>query len=199
MVVPELDPLIDAAKQNRLDLQASEMEVEGRSAAVTEVKAGLYPSISAFLSYSRAKSESPQALRLGAEVNEAWSYGISGSWSIFDRFETKEAKQRAVAARRVAEYNLRVAELVAEAEVVSIHNNLIEASERHSVASQTVEQAEEDLRLAQERFRVGAGTSLDVINAQVQLARARRDVVEAQTDFVKFRHQLRRATGQPIR
>ena len=83
-----------------------------------------------------------------------------------------------------------------EAEVVSIHNNLIEAVERFSVATQTVEQADEDLRLAQERFRVGAGTSLDVINAQVGLAQARRDVVDARTDYAKFTNQLERATGQ---
>lgn len=199
MIVPELDPLIDTARENRLDLEASEKQVEGRDASVTEAKSGLYPSISAFMSYSRSNSQSPQSLRLGAQLNDSWSYGFQGSWNIFDRFQTKDAKQRAIAARRVAEYNLRVAELVAEAEVVSIHNNLTEASERHDVAAQTVEQAEEDLRLAQERFRVGAGTSLDVINAQVQLSRARRDVVDAQTDYVKFRHQLRRATGQPIR
>jgi outer membrane protein TolC len=82
---------------------------------------------------------------------------------------------------------------------VSIHNNLSEAVERSQVATQTVEQAEEDLRLAQERFRVGAGTSLDVINAQVGLAQARRDVVDAQADYIKFGHQLRRASGESVR
>ena len=63
------------------------------------------------------------------------------------------------------------------------------------MATQAVEQADEELRLAQERFRVGAGTSLDVINAQVGLAQARRDVVDAQTNYAKFRRQLDRASG----
>jgi outer membrane protein TolC len=37
-----------------------------------------------------------------------------------------------------------------------------------------------------------------VINAQVGLAQARRDVVDAQADYIKFRHQLRRASGESM-
>jgi outer membrane protein TolC len=196
MSVPELAPLLEQAATDRLDLKASTLDVEGRNAGVTEAASGLYPNISAFARYSRNNTQSPQSLRFGSETNDTVSYGISGNWNLFDRFATKESKRRAVAQKRIAEYNRRIDELNVEAEVVSIHNNLSEAVERFNVATQTVEQAEEDLRLAQERFRVGAGTSLDVINAQVGLAQARRDVVDAQTDYIKFRHQMRRASGE---
>jgi outer membrane protein TolC len=198
MLVPELAPLLSQAATERLDLHASALNVEGRDAGVTEAKAGLYPEVSLFARYSRSTTESPQSLRLGAQSNDALSWGISGSWNLFDRFATKESKRRAIAQKRIAEYNRRIDALNVEAEVVSIHNNLSEAVERFELATQTVEQAEEDLRLAQERFRVGAGTSLDVINAQVGLAQARRDVVDAQADYIKFRHQLRRASGESM-
>ena len=42
---------------------------------------------------------------------------------------------------------------------------------------------------------MGAGTQLDVITAQVNLAQARRDRVDAQVNAIKFRRQLDRATG----
>ena len=199
MSVPELAPLLEQAASDRLDLKASTLNVEGRDAGVKEAEAGLYPNVSVFARYSRNNTQSPQILRFGSETNDSFSYGISGSWNLFDRFATKESKRRAVAQKRIAEYNRRIDELNVEAEVVSIHNNLSEAVERSQVATQTVEQAEEDLRLAQERFRVGAGTSLDVINAQVGLAQARRDVVDAQADYIKFGHQLRRASGESVR
>jgi outer membrane protein len=198
MLVPELQPLVDQAYQQRLDLEASELNVDGRAAGVTEARSGFWPSVQAYAQYSRSSSESPQSLRLGASENDALTWGVQGRWSLWDRFATREASRQAVAAKRRAEYDLRVAQLNVEAEVVSIHNNLLEAVEAYQVATQTVEQAEEDLRLSEERFRVGAGTSLDVINAQVGLAQARRDVVDAQVDYMKAQQQLRRATGGRI-
>ena len=198
MVVPELSPLVEQAYAQRLDLAASELNVDGRSAGVTEARSTFWPSVQAFAQYSRSSSESPQTLRLGASENDALTWGLQGRWSLWDRFATKEASRQAVAAKRRAEYDLRIAQLNVEAEVVSIHNNLVEAVEAYQVATQTVEQAEEDLRLSEERFRVGAGTSLDVINAQVGLAQARRDVVDAQIEYMKAQQQLRRATGGEI-
>jgi outer membrane protein TolC len=121
-----------------------------------------------------------------------------GDWNVFDRFATKEQTRRALAEKRRAEYDLRLAELDVQAEVVTLHNNLIEASERHRLGVQMVEQATLELRLAQEGLQAGLGTSLDVINAQVALAQARRDVVDAQTDYLKYRCQLVRATGGPL-
>jgi outer membrane protein TolC len=195
MTVPDLDPLVEQASQQRLDLSASQLNVDGRNAGITEARSGYWPAIQAFAQYSRSKNESPQSLRLGASENDALTWGVQGRWVLWDRFATREASRQAVAAKRRAEYDLRTAQLVVEAEVVSIRNNLVEAVEAFQVATQTVEQAEEDLRLSEERFRVGAGTSLDVINAQVGLAQARRDVVDAQVEYMKARQQLRRAVG----
>lgn len=198
MVVPDLAPLVDQASKQRLDLAAGKLNVDGRNAGITEARSSFWPAIQAYAQYSRSTSESPQSLRLGSEENDAINWGVQGRWSIWDRFATQQASRQAVAAKRRAEYEQRVLQLNVEAEVVSIHNNLLEAVERYSVATQTVEQAQEDLRLSEERFRVGAGTSLDVINAQVGLAQARRDVVDAQVDFMKAQQQMRRAAGSEL-
>ncbi|HPF71962.1 MAG TPA: TolC family protein, partial [Candidatus Krumholzibacteria bacterium] len=55
---------------------------------------------------------------------------------------------------------------------------------------------EEELRLAQERFRVGAGTTLDIIVAQANLANAKGQEVQAKCDFLMAQAQLHRATGR---
>jgi outer membrane protein TolC len=146
-----------------------------------------------FASASRSKSETPY--RFGAQENTSYTWGIQGQWNIFDRFQTKNRARQAVANRRKAEYDLRQKRLDIELEVVQLHNNLVEALESHEVSSVTVEQSQEDLRLAAERFRVGAGTSLDVITAQVNLAQAKRDLVDAQVNILKLRNQLERAVG----
>lgn len=199
MMVPDLAPVMDHALANRADYLASEYNVTARSKAVGEARAGYYPSVQIFGQISRSRSESPQSLRLGAEENQNISWGIQGQWAIFDRFSTQQQTRRAVANRRKAEYAHRQALLDLEKEIIQLRNNLIESAESFAVATQAVEQADEELRLAQERFRVGAGTSLDVINAQVGLAQARRDVVDAQTNYAKFRNQLDRASGGALR
>ena len=59
-----------------------------------------------------------------------------------------------------------------------------------------IEQAQEELRLAQERFRVGAGSTLERINAEVNLSSARADEVEAICDFLINKARLERAVGR---
>jgi len=106
--------------------------------------------------------------------------------------------RQAVATKRKAEYQVRQTRLEVELQIVNIYSNLIDAVESYDVSSFTVEQAQEDLRLAEERFRVGAGTQLDVINAQVSLATARRDLVDAQVNYAKYLNQMRRAVGRDV-
>lgn len=195
MTVPDLEPLLEGGFTQRGDIEAYRDLVQVRNKSVTQARSGYYPAIQIFGSYGVTDQDSPQALRLGAQRAQTLRWGIQGRWAIFDRFQTKQQSRQAVAERRRAEYDLQQARLDTELEIVQIRNNLIEAKERHDVAVVTVEQAQEDLRLAQERFRVGAGTSLDVINAQVNLAQGRRDVVDAVADFLKFRNELHRATG----
>ena len=52
------------------------------------------------------------------------------------------------------------------------------------------------MRLAQERFRVGAGTQLDRITAEMNLASARAEEVQAVCDYLIARARLWRAVGR---
>lgn len=192
---PALQQLLEQARGSRTDLEVARHNVDASAASVTQANAGNYPSVAVFGQLSRSSSETPY--RFGAQTNQSLAWGVQGSWNLFDRFQTKLAKQRALADRRRDEYTLRQSELDAEKEIVQLHNSLVEAKEQYAVASGTIEQAQEDLRLANERFRVGAGTSLDVINAQVNLTRARTDAINALTAFLIARAQIARATGAP--
>jgi outer membrane protein TolC len=196
--VRELDDLIQQAGQDRLDITAAEFTLDARGHGVTRARSRYYPQISIFGVLSRSSNDSPQALRFGASINTSKAWGIQGSWSIFDGWRREQQYRQAVATRRKAEYTLRQTRLEVELQVVNIYTSLIDAVESYDVSSFTVEQSEEDLRLAQERFRVGAGTQLDVITAQVNLSTARRDLVDAQVNYAKFLNQMRRAIGGEV-
>ena len=73
--------------------------------------------------------------------------------------------------------------------------DLQEARELMLSQAKVVEQADEALRLARERLSAGAGTQLDVLNAQVQLTRARTTQQQALYDFNVALAEFDRATG----
>jgi outer membrane protein TolC len=196
--VRTLEDLIAQADSTRLDLTAAEFDLEAQRAGVNRARSAFYPQIQLFGRTDLASTESPQALRLGAQDNSSVAWGIQGSWDIFNGWRRMQQERQAVAVRRKAEYALRQTRLEVELQVVNIYSNLIDAVESYEVSSFTVEQSVEDLRLAEERFRVGAGTQLDVITAQVNLATARRDLVDAQVNYAKFLNQMRRAVGGDV-
>jgi outer membrane protein len=192
--VGDVDALYAEALGNRLDLQSSARTVEARRQDVRAARGGLFPQLDVFGSYGRDNNESPY--KFGAQISEATSIGYSVSWNVFDRMQTITAVSRAKASARIADYQLQQARLNVQVEIRQLHNALIEARERAGVSRETIVQAEEGLRLAQERFRVGAGTSLDVITAQVSLADARSQEVQAKCDFVIAQASLDRALGR---
>lgn len=191
-----LDALYAQALRERLDLRSREHEVEARRGEVTAASSNLWPSLDLFANYSRYRNESPY--RFGAQESDNLGYGYRVSWNIFDRLQSWTGRSQARARARIAEYSLEQARLDAQLEIRRLYNSLVEARERARVSRETIVQAEEELRLAQERFRVGAGTTLDRINAQVNLARARGDEVQAICDYLINAARLDRAVGQAV-
>jgi outer membrane protein len=67
------------------------------------------------------------------------------------------------------------------------------------VQSANREAARDQLRLAQDRYRLGAGTSLEVSDAQNAVQRAEGDYVNAVYDYHKAVAALESAVGRPLR
>jgi outer membrane protein TolC len=63
------------------------------------------------------------------------------------------------------------------------------------VAEQSVMQAEEDLRVSEERFRLRAASMLELIDARVAYSRARADLVNARYDYELAKAELKLALG----
>ncbi len=194
--VEGVDALYDEALAHRLDLHSSEEQLAARRKDVTSASSNLWPQINLNGSYTRYNNESP--FKFGAQESESISYGYSVSWNIFDRMRTINSRSRAKANARIAEYEFEQARQNAQVEIRQLHNSLVEARERANVSRETIEQSREELRLARERFRVGAGTTLDVITAQVNLANSRAQEVQAKCDFLIAQAQLNRAVGRPV-
>jgi outer membrane protein TolC len=183
--------------EHRSDLLASRRRVEAAKAGLTAWRSSRYPSVVGTFNYGwNDRQFADDANFFKQDYN--WSFGVSLQYNIFDRFQTKSSIESARAEERVAEYTLQQAKLDAVLDVKQIVLNIDQARERIALAGQTVEHAQENLRLAEERYRVGAGTILETIEASASLTQAQASLIEAQVDYAINRADLQRATGRPI-
>ncbi len=126
-------------------------------------------------------------------------FQVQLSLPIFDGFSREQRVQEATATRNDARYRLREQELRMTADVTSAHRNLTTAYQTVRLQEQTSQTAREALALAQERFRVGANTFVDVTQARADYERAEPDRINAIYEYHKAFAALEGAVGRPIR
>jgi outer membrane protein len=127
------------------------------------------------------------------------NFGVQLSFPIFDGFQREQRVQEAQASRNDARYRLRDQELRLTADVTSGYRNLVTAYQTVRLQEQNAQTAREALALAQERFRVGANTFVDVTQARSDYERAETDRINAIYDFHKAYAALEAAVGRPLR
>ncbi len=121
------------------------------------------------------------------------------SLPIFDGFTREQRIQEATATRNDARYRVREQELKLTADVTSAYRNLTTAYQTVRLQEQNSLAAREALALAQERFRVGANTFVDVTQSRSDYERAETDRINAIYDYHKAFAALEAAVGRPLR
>jgi outer membrane protein TolC len=192
---PDAAAEVGYAMSHRSDLRSLEHNRKSAGASVAAARSGWLPTLGASFDYRWNDRKMAQDLNF---FENEYNWGVAGylSFNIFDRFLTSSSVSMARADERIAEYSLEKAKLDAGREVRGLVLIMDQAHERTLVATETVEQASEDLRLAEERYRVGAGTMLETIDAQVALTQAKADVIQAKADYLIAAADLARATGR---
>ena len=125
----------------------------------------------------------PTASTLDDTVN-GWFFGLTGSWNIFDGLATVGATQAARASLEQSRINYDNSARGVELDVQRAVSNLIEAQEIIDSQRANVTQATEALRLSRERLDAGAGTQLDVLNAQQSLLEAQTTELEGRYRYI---------------
>jgi outer membrane protein len=128
-----------------------------------------------------------------------FSYSIGVSLPIFDGFQREQQIQNASLNRNDARYRVRAQELQINTDVTSAFRSLITQYQMVQLQEQNRAASQQALDLAQERYRVGASTFLEVTQARGEFERAGNDLINAIYDFHTFYAQLEAAVGRPLR
>src|SRR5947208_15510 len=129
------------------------------------------------------------------DVSKGWLTTVTGSWPIWDSGMAwgKIQQQRALLSEQEITYDDDVRQV--ELEIQQAASNLSQNRELIQATEKNVEQAEEAVRLAKARLDAGAGTQLDVLNAQVQLTTAQSTRLQALFGYNSSLAEFDRVTG----
>jgi len=129
------------------------------------------------------------------DISKGWIAQVTGSWAIWDSGDVygRVKQQRALLQESKITYDDDVRQV--ELEVQTAYSNLQFNRELIQSQEKNVEQANEALRLAKARLDAGAGTQLDVLNAQVQLLTAESTRLQALFGYNSSLAEFDRVTG----
>jgi outer membrane protein len=194
--LPDSAELAALAKRGPAVEQAQAV-VDAAEEARKASKATYLPSLSA--NYSRTGSGIDPRFGLGTDpfsYNGRLSFSLS--YPVFNNF-LREAQ---VVQARVAEVNaqaaLRDSQLAAQQSLTQYIGAMRGASQRVAVQVASVAAAEEDVRVQQQRYNIGASVLLDLITSQAALATAEQALIQARYDYRIARAQLEALIGQDL-
>ena len=121
------------------------------------------------------------------------------SLPIFDNFSREERVQRAQVDKDDALYNVKAKDLALTADVTQAYRTLQTAVQTVALQEQIASKAKEELAFAEERYKVGASTFLDVVTSRGTYEQALIDRVNAVYDYHKAFAALENAVGHPLR
>jgi outer membrane protein len=128
-------------------------------------------------------------------------FGLSAQLSlpVFDNFSREERVQRAQVDREDAAFNVRAKDLALVADVTQAYLTVTTAAQTVALQEQNAAKAKEEVAFAEERYRVGASTFLDVVTSRGTYEQALIDRVNAVYDYHKAFAALENAVGRPLR
>ena len=111
-----------------------------------------------------------------------WDGSVTASLPIFEGLSIEGGVRQAKGAVLEAESQRRQSELDVAVEVQQAWFTLREAVQRIDVQREGLASAEEDYKFSKGRYDLGAGTYLDLLTAEVGLATARQNLIQALAD-----------------
>ena len=132
-------------------------------------------------------------------TSNPYNLSLGFSLPLFDGFNRETQLQDAAANRLDAQYNVKAQQLRLSADVTSAYTTLVADFQAFRLQEQNATAARNALQLAQERYRVGLNSLVDLQQARADFERAETDRIDALYEFHRAFSALENAVGRPLR
>jgi outer membrane protein TolC len=184
----------------RADAEASSPRIQSADADASVARANVKVSKSAYWP------------SLSLSANTAWNAARSNDydwlnqrglslalrWNLFDRFDRELAVTEREASLDVADAQAADARREVASELTARLADLDASRAQIDITGTSVVAAREDLRVQQERYRLGASTIVDVLSSQEALNQAEVDVLVARFSYLRAKAQIEALIGRTL-
>ncbi len=189
-----LDELLELSVQNQPALRSQELAVRSGELNVALAKSEFWPTLGARFSYSRDNEEFEKIYK---DLDKNWSYsiGMGISWNLFNGFADHANYQTSKIELKNSKLSLADYKRTLRSDIRNLFNSYNAILEIVEINEKNLEAAREEYRLANERYRLGSGTSLELREAQVNLTEAEQILVAAEYNAIITYIELSEAIG----
>lgn len=177
----DLDQLVSSALENRSDLKREEYNIQSIKQQLEATRGSLYPSLSLSASLGSSYSELQildfQDQFFDSNINR--SYGLSLNIPIFNNLNRSTNVQSQRISYKNAQLNLRETELQVVQEVNQAYNDYESYIKELEATEKALTAAERSYQTQKERYEVGAGTLIELSDANAQYVEAQANRAQA--------------------
>lgn len=184
-----LEYIRKTAFENQPEVKSARLRREAAQKSVTAALCSRYPAIT---SSAGAGVQSP-VTRI--DWHETWDVGVALSLPLYEGGAISAAIRQAKGSLMAAEGNLAIAEQNVSLDIEQQYQSIKEALASIHVAKKVVERSLSALAIAQERYKVGSGSPLEITNAELTFSNAKITYIQALTDLNNANVRLQRAMG----
>ncbi|HZE95119.1 MAG TPA: TolC family protein [Gemmatimonadales bacterium] len=192
--LPDTTALRGSAIVSAPQVQQAEASASAARASQWAARAQYLPSLTFSLGTNRQDTIFNRAL----VSNEVHNWRIGVSWPIFDGFKREQAQISASVNRENAEAAAADTRRQVNAQLTQQLAQVATAWEQIGIARDNLAAATEDLRVQNERYRVGAATILDLLTSQAALTQAEVNLVQTRFNYLIARAQVEAVVGRTL-
>ncbi|MFO1321929.1 MAG: TolC family outer membrane protein [Burkholderiales bacterium] len=190
----DINAWVEQAQATSLLVEAQKTSVEIASREVAKQRAGHLPTLDAVASYNDTKANA-STFGFGSEVRQT-AIGLQFNLPIYLGGAVNSRVREAVANKTKAEQDLEAARRKAVLDTQQSFLGVTSGLAQVKALEQALQSSLVSLESTKLGRDVGVRTSVDVLNAQQQVANARRDLAKARYDTIVAQLKLKQAVGR---
>ncbi len=176
------DDYKQTALTNKPELKAMDLRVKAGESAITIAKSGWYPQIAFFADYNYSNPNS-RIFPSQTKFKGTWDLGITFSYDIWNWQTTSHQTAQAQETLYQAVESKKQLENLIELETKQSYLNISRAVKKIEVSKESVEQAKENLRVTNEKFKAGTAINSDLLDSETSLLQAEINYYTALSDY----------------
>ncbi len=187
----KVDAMVEEALDNRDDYKAQRLTLNAAESGITVSRGGLFPSLTGNYSFSTSATKAGDLFD-----RKVWGAGLTLSIPIFSNWNTEESIEFAKVRALNANEDLMLLERQIKVEIKQGYLNLVAAKKALDVSTKNVVSAGENRKVNNERYSLGSGTILDVLQADKNYTEALSNKISAEYDFYSVKDALLNYLGK---